>query len=344
MQNEKTEGGKKDGGSIQDVEKKYGLDKYEKSEFLKQMEKEYVKIDKKLVKISNYEKMKSEGKELNAEMEELIAKKDQFMLTIKSYKTALDAYQRTISGTDDISQPKSGKDMGEEAKGKTLTSAELKKINYFFAIVEVLKAEVNPNPLSYLPEGKRSELLEMVNRITDCKEDTCLAVMAAEVSNILSRLLRNGELSDTLNQIMKDNKVTGMKFRFSSAKGIPSTATHSTTEGKPGTRKQPKEESEMVQEKSGAIKESNEPRKGNAWADDISNESEDSEEEKVEEKEDDGFETVLSKDEARRLKEEEGSPNTGRGGERGRRRGHGRGREWRGEGRPRGFRGRRGGN
>lgn len=351
MKKEQTEGGKKEGNNIQEIEKKYGLDKYKKSEFLKQMEKEFTKIDKKLVKINNYEKMKSEGKHLNSEMEEVIAKKEQFLLSIKAYKTALDAYQRVDSATENTPQPKSAKDIesadviNEESKTKGFTSAEPKKVYYFLAIIEVLKAEVSPNPLSNLSEEQKDKLLKTINRITNPKEFITLAAMAAEISNVIASLSENEELSDILDQIMKDNEVTGMKFRFTSAKS-PSTGAQPTAEPKAAIKKQFKEESEPVKEKSVPIKEYNEPKKETTWADDESNEADENEEKeerkKLEGSEDDGFETVLSREDARKLKEE-GPSNRGRG--RGRR-GRGRGRDWDNESerRPRRFRNRRGGN
>lgn len=345
MQKEKPEGGKKEGTIIQDVVKKYGLDKYPESEFLKQMEKEYVKVEKKLIKINNYEKMKSEGKPLNEEMNDLIARKDQFLLTINAYKTALGAYKRSMETTESSSNP--SKDMSEETKSKTLSSAELKKLSYFFAITEVLKSEVNPNPLSSLPEKKKGELLRAVHKIVDTREDTCLAVMAAEISGMLSELLKNGENSETLNQIMGNNKVTGTMFRFGSAKTYLSSGTEPSAETRPTApiKKQPKEEGELVHEKSVPVKEASEPKKKEIDWNDASEGEDDKEEEeeeqKVEENEDDGFEVVLSKEAVRQAKGEEEETNKPRGRYRGRR-GRGRGREWRGEGEPRGeYRGER---
>ena len=52
---------KKEGvAAMQDVEKRYGFDKYEKNDYVKMMLKEFTKYDKKLSKIANYEKMQKE--------------------------------------------------------------------------------------------------------------------------------------------------------------------------------------------------------------------------------------------------------------------------------------------
>eukprot|EP00826_Nyctotherus_ovalis_P035659 TRINITY_DN3079_c0_g1_i3.p1 TRINITY_DN3079_c0_g1~~TRINITY_DN3079_c0_g1_i3.p1 ORF type:complete len:321 (+),score=77.36 TRINITY_DN3079_c0_g1_i3:47-964(+) len=277
-------------------------DRYTSSNFLTQMEKEFMKIDKKLTKIANYEKMRAEGKLLNEEIEDLISRKDQFLLTIKSYQTALNAYQKSMEALP----PVAGKDMSEGSKAKSLSSSELKKLSYFFAVTEVLKAEVSPNPLGDLPEVKRRELLQVVNKVTNPREDTCLAVMAAEVAGVLGRLLRNSEASDTLNQIMGNNSLTGMKFRFGK--------TDAGAEIQANTQRISKDE--LIHEQNVPVQKT--------WAEEAPDDSEEEDKEPVEqqeEKEDDGFEVVLSKEDARRAKDEGERPQRGRG--RGRRRARG---------------------
>lgn len=341
MHKEKPEGAKKEGPTSQEIKKKYGLDKHKSSDFLTQMEKEFMKVDKKLTRITNYEKMKAEGKLLNEEMEDLISRKDQFLLTVKSYQTALNAYQKST----ETPQPAAGKDMSEESKAKSLSTSELKKLSYFLAVTEVLKSEASPNPFGTFPEPRKYELLRAVNKVTNFKENTCLAVMAAEIAAVLGGLLRNGELSDTLNQIMGNNQVTGMMFRL--GKTDAGAGIQAPTEVKPTLKKISKEE--LIHDQNVPAQKPDEAKKGKTWADEAPDDSDEEEKEpdgqQEEKEEDDGFEVVLSKEDARKAKGDEERPQRGRG--RGRRRGRGgydsrdEG-EFRGERRGRRVRGRRG--
>lgn len=338
MQKEKSDAAKKEGGNLsQDIEKKYGLNKYRRDEFLKLMEKEFIKLDKKLTRIANYEKMKSEGKTLNEEMEELISRKNQLLQTVKVHKKTLDIYQKSTEISDENPKLTNTNVAKEEPKAKAVTTSELKKLSYFFAVAEVLKRKVSSNPLANLTGSKKEELTQMVDKIMNPKEETCLAVMAAEISGVLSSLLRNNEAANTLNQIMGSNEITGMRFRF--IKGETKSFSGSQPPPEIFKRSTKEEVAEPIHEKSAIPKEpskeemsvkTEEHKKESAWADMVSDDDdksgEDGEEEKEEENDGgDGFEIVLSRSEARKMRMEQNLLQRGRGrGNRGRGRGRGR--------------------
>ena len=86
---------KKEGGAgTQEIDKQFGLESYEKTEFVKQISKEFWKHGKKLQKIAQYEEMLKQGKTLNKEMQELLTKKEPLTKHLESLKLALDIYQK----------------------------------------------------------------------------------------------------------------------------------------------------------------------------------------------------------------------------------------------------------
>lgn len=213
---------KKEGGSIfQDVEKKYGLNKYKKTEYLKRMLKEFAKYDKKLVKIDKYEKMQKEGKVLNEEMLGLISKKPGFLSHIDSLKVALDIYNQSLTVEDEPLAPVSSTDIQKniktevEVQMKEFTESAMKKLSYFFSIARVLaeKDRIDANPLAEVSVTKQKSISEMYKELTTLPrdEETSLAEESKKVAKIFDQILKADNSTAFIGEFM-DNEVAEMKF------------------------------------------------------------------------------------------------------------------------------------
>ena len=247
--------------AIQDIEKKYGLDKYEKTEYVARMAKEFVKYDEKLTRISNYENMLKEGKPLNKDMTDLMSKKDQFKSLLDSFKVALEIYGKSrTKGSEAPAQAapvvEPTKDIKAEidTKPKEFTDTTAKKLGYFFAIASTLmeKDKASSNPLMNLPALQQAELVKLFKTLTHIPEEkeTTLAEEATQAAAIIANLLKPGQEADILDQIMGNNPVTGMKFRITASKVQPAKE-YSTTQpisvGKDAPVEVPKKEAPAPQ-------------------------------------------------------------------------------------------------
>jgi hypothetical protein len=136
-----------------DVEKEYGLDKYEKNEYVVLIFKEFRKYGKKLEKIALYETMEKDGKPLNNEMKELAGKKEQFQNHLKSLQLALDLFNKSRNLIPPKEEPKaSKKEFNQELKNQITEACERteKRLSYLFAIADTLQQkELLPNPFGH---------------------------------------------------------------------------------------------------------------------------------------------------------------------------------------------------
>jgi len=336
---------KKEFGVIfQDIEKKYNLNDYKKTEYLKRMIKELAKFDKKLVKIENYEKMEKEGKILNDEMRELISKKKGFEKHIESLKIALNIYQQTLD-VEDEPQAKTPlidfqKDIKVEVdkQVKEFTGEVVTKLSYVFAFGRTLSEKNNliVNPFAEMPEEKRKLISEIYNAFTSLPRDkeTSLAEEARKTANAIKKLLKPNDPSNFITGLAGENELMQKKFTFPYPRENEYTIIQSVSILKDEVKeKQPEpvlEEISKVQEE--PITESSKPTNKeihqepekekevqDTWAErEIDSEKEEHQEEEEQNvKEEDGFEfpkqeeeeeefeTVLSKHQARRARGEE---------------------------------------
>lgn len=353
---------KKEAGMIfQDIEKKYNLNKYKKTEYLKRMVKEFAKFDKKLVKIENYEKMEKEGKILNEEMKELISKKKGFQNHIDSLKTALDIYHQSLTVEDEpltkIPPTDSQKDIKAEVdkQVKEFKRDMVTRLSYFFAFGRTLaeKSNLTVNPFARMSEERRNIVSGMFKAFTTLPRSqmTSLAEEARKTGNAIKQLLRSNDPSSFISALAGENELTQMTFTLTSpreneyettqpvsilkdevkerqpepvAGEIPKVQKEPTTESSKPTKEIEKEiYHEPEPEKQQEIKES--------WAqNDVDSDKEEHQEDEQEEQQDEDtkedefefpkqvveeeeFQTMLSKSEARKARDEEQ-----RGGRRGR--------------------------
>lgn len=91
---------------IQEIGKKYELDKYEKNDFTKALFKDFIKYGRKLIEISSFEEMVAKGKPITPENQELISKKNFYQNHLDSLKFALDAYAKFLEKTKSTVSPK----------------------------------------------------------------------------------------------------------------------------------------------------------------------------------------------------------------------------------------------
>lgn len=202
---------------MQLVEAKYGFDKCEKTEFVKQMTKEFIKYEKKLAKIQNYQQMEQDGKTLSKEVLEFIQKKQSFIDHINSLKNVTDVYVKTSSNHTDAVL----KALKEEVERKEteFREKELKKLADFFVVAEMLKEKdhISPTPLIKVPKEKQEVILtkyiELV-RLTHNK-DTTMNEEAVKLKGLFDELLKNEEMKTYVEKVMENAKVADVKFKIS---------------------------------------------------------------------------------------------------------------------------------
>ena len=370
------------GNRIQEVEKRYGLDKFAKTEYIKVITKEFDKVDKKLGKIVKIEAMKKE--ELDKDQLDLLSRKTQNIERIEALKLALDIYKKAFgkggegaAAVPAVITAESPKD----TKVNEFISVAAKKLGYLFMASSILmdKERTSTNPLAILSAGQQAELLKIYNAITHLSEekDTKLAEEAHNSADILLHFIRKEaatgleieNASTTIDHIIGDSSVNETMFRIHVPKAQPLKdygTTQTISVGKDVPVEVPKKEVQPVHEpivkKEEPVKSKEiepvvtkhvEEEKKESWANQDEEEEEyeevyvPAEPKKVEEAE---FEVATSKSEERKKRLEEGVHRRGRGGmglglrRGGRRGGFGQGRgEFRGQGRGE-FRGeRRGG-
>jgi hypothetical protein len=213
---------KKESGAIfQDVEKKYGLAKYKKTEYLKRMLKEFVKYDKKLVKIENYEKMQKEGKVLNEEMLGLISKKKEFLAHLDSLKVALEIYNQSLTVEDEPLAPVSSTDIQKtmsdvEKEMEELMETVSTKLGRFFTVGRVLaeKDRIDIYPLAEMSAAKQSAVSETFKELTTLlrEEETTLAHEVQKASQLFNQLLKADNIIPSIEEVINNGDVADVKF------------------------------------------------------------------------------------------------------------------------------------
>lgn len=206
---------------VQLVETKYGFDQCQKTEFVKQMIKEFTKYEKKLAKIQNYQQMQQDGKTLSNEVLEFIEKKQSFIDHINSLKNVTDVYVKTSSNhTDAVLEALKEKIQVEvEEKEVEFREKELKKLADFFVVAEMLKEKdhISPTPLIKVPKEKQEAILtkytELV-RLTHNK-DTTMNEEAVKLKELFNELLKDEEMKAYVEKVMENAEVADVKFKIS---------------------------------------------------------------------------------------------------------------------------------
>ena len=212
---------KKEGGAgTQEIDAQYGLDKYPKTEFVKQICKEFWKNGKKLQKIATYEEMLKQGKTLNKEMQELITKKESLSKHLESLKSALEIYHKSgvKLGEPEVVAPDTTKEV--EEKVKEFISQASKKLGFFFTIAFTLseKERISSLPLEKLPSEEQGKLCKLYKEIVQVQEDkeTTLESEAMRSAALISGFLQKSE--DTVAAIMNDKSIIEYHYKISAPK------------------------------------------------------------------------------------------------------------------------------
>ncbi len=195
---------KETGVTKQEVEKKYGLDKIEPNEFVKQIVKELRKYEDKLHRVANYEEMQKQGKLLNQEMLGLIGQKPEFEIHLKALKSTVNMY---IKATHKPGEPEPkheeapvapAKDHKAECQAhlKDFTCTAAKRVAYFLAMVSVsTHHNISQSPLTHLPEAQQKELAQAISAVTlPVDTDTSLQEVADKAHSVAMSLIE-GESS-----------------------------------------------------------------------------------------------------------------------------------------------------
>lgn len=209
---------KESGANIQDIEKKYGFNSCKKTEYAKRLLKEFTKFDKKLVKIDNYEKMKSNGKALNEEMLGLISRKPDFENHIKSLKVALKHYKESLRVEDEPLAVVQPGDVERDVKTRLneFSSEIVKRLSQFFAVACILdkKDHLNPNPLSNVPEGDAEAIQKIYSTITSLPQngEAVLNEKINCISTLMNQLINGEELANIIEKILGENNIKETQF------------------------------------------------------------------------------------------------------------------------------------
>lgn len=202
------------------VEHKYGFDLCEKTEFVKQMIREFTKYEKKLAKIDNYEKMIADGKSLSKEVHELIKKKQSFIDHLRSLKEVTDTYVKTSNKhTEAVLEAVKDKIKAEvEKEIKELRERELKKLSNFLVIAEMLneKDHISPTPLTKVPKEKQENILNSYTKLVKLthNKDITMKGEAESLRETIRKLLANEDMTKYVEGIMGSVSVADVKFRI----------------------------------------------------------------------------------------------------------------------------------
>jgi hypothetical protein len=183
--------------SIIDVDKEYELEKYGKSEFVLQVQKEFRKYGKKLSKIASYEVMEKEGKPLNQEMKELMAKKEQFNNHLKSLKSALDLFAKsgTVMSTQEQLPVTKDTKLELQDRIKEATEKASKRLSFLMAIASTLQHKnllLNPFGHSSFPTPEQiAAFQKLYKSVVSIREDNeiTLAEEARRIFEDLNKFL-----------------------------------------------------------------------------------------------------------------------------------------------------------
>eukprot|EP00826_Nyctotherus_ovalis_P026113 TRINITY_DN2038_c0_g1_i3.p1 TRINITY_DN2038_c0_g1~~TRINITY_DN2038_c0_g1_i3.p1 ORF type:complete len:347 (-),score=148.78 TRINITY_DN2038_c0_g1_i3:188-1228(-) len=199
------------------VEHKYGFNKCEKTEFVKQMVKEFAKYEKKLAKIENYENMHREGKVLSKEVLELINKKKSFLEHIRQLRNVTDVYVKASDQYTEVVLDAMKERIEVEVERRM--REESKKLSDFLVVAEMLhdKDHISPTPLTKVPK----EILEAVlakytciTRLTHNK-NTTMREESEKLQGVFRELFKGDELKSYIQSVMENSSVADAKFEIS---------------------------------------------------------------------------------------------------------------------------------
>jgi hypothetical protein len=203
------------------VEQKYGFDRCEKTEFVKQITKEFTKYEKKLAKIENYQKMREEGKPLSKEILEIIEKKQSFIDHIASLRNVTDVYVKTSSNHTEAVlkaiQEQVKMEVGK--KEKEFREEELQKLSNFFVVAAMFKEKdhISPTPLFKVPKEKQEAIMKKYIELTKLthNKDTTMREEAKKLREGLIELLKDEEMKSHVESVMKNDLMADAKFKIS---------------------------------------------------------------------------------------------------------------------------------
>lgn len=233
---------KKEGGQVKlSIEAKYKLDKFPESKFKEKLLNEFLKYDKKLIKIAAYEEKKKQGITLAADMNALVEKKQEFESHLKSLTRALEIYNKASepdkegeSVVKDVPVPKDPRDSKRDLEDFGKTSA--RRLGLLLVAGTVLKRmdRLSNSPFrsaGVLNSGQQAVLQKLCATLTHGaqSQDTSLAAEADRAGAALTGLLlkstdvfdagpegkmRYAEIADLLDKIADTKPVAEARFKL----------------------------------------------------------------------------------------------------------------------------------
>ena len=232
---------KKEGGQVkQGIEAKYKLNEFPESKFKEKMLNEFLKYDKKLIKIAIYEDKLKKNEQLTADMKALVEKKGEFLKHLESMTTALKIYYKS-GNTDkegeapvrEVPPPKETHDSKRELEEFGKTAA--RRIGMLMVAGTVLKHNERLSNSPFKATGtintaQQAVLQKLWATIAKASQgqDTSLGAEADRAAAAISALLlkssdvfeagpegrmRFAEIADLLDKVAETKPVADSRFK-----------------------------------------------------------------------------------------------------------------------------------
>ncbi len=225
---------KEAGVSKQEVEKKYGLDKVEKTEFVKQIVKELRKYEDKLHRVANYEEMQKQGKTVNQEMQGLINQRPEFETYLKALKNTVTIYIKSLRKPGEPEPVVKDPEAELHERIHEFSRSAAKHLAYFLAMGAAAadKDRMSQSPLVLLPAEQQNEIAQAFGEIVHAplEKDTSVREEADRLESIVCGLLEGHEgAAKIVISAMNDTALATMRFKLSAPKA-PQTKEYSVTQ------------------------------------------------------------------------------------------------------------------
>jgi len=205
---------------VQLVEQKYGFDKCGETKFVKQLIKEFVKCEKKLVKIENYQKMSEESKQSSKRVLKFIEKKQSFLDHIASLRRVTDLYLRACNNHAEAILQAFQKQVKTEVEGKEkeFREKELQKLSNFFVVAAMFKEKdhISPTSLIKVPKEKQEVIMNKYLELTKLthNNETTMKKEAKKLREKFIELLKNKEIESYVEDILRNGFMVDEKFKI----------------------------------------------------------------------------------------------------------------------------------
>ena len=229
---------KKEGGQGKSgIESKYGLDKIPESKFKEKILLEFMKYDKKLIKIVAYEEKAKQGETLSDEMKGLVGKKQEITSHLTSLTRAIEIYAKAGETDKDVhAVPSKDTKAGFEERLDEFLKTGARRLGLLLASGALLRGKDqcsgNPFRAATIPNaGQQAVLQKLCAALIRCRQDqdTSLAEEASRATSAIYGLLakstevfdagaegkmRFAEIAEVLDKIAESKPLTDARFKL----------------------------------------------------------------------------------------------------------------------------------